>query len=123
MTEKTTSIRYIFLIHSLELQTDGFYVALNRQYQPLSFDRVTGRKNQRVAVAFKFKRALSARQIRRLSFNADAAAERIYLYDDGCIPTASAAHWLAYSERLRRLAGYEIACRPIEMTRDIQDKG
>jgi hypothetical protein len=29
-----------------------------------------------------------------------------WLYDDGCIPTASAAHWKVYSDRLAKLAKF-----------------
>ncbi|ASI68519.1 hypothetical protein BA022_08090 [Diaphorobacter nitroreducens] len=59
-------------------------------------------------VRFKFKRALSAAQVAALSYKGDANPERIYLYNDGCIPTESAAHWKTYAERLERLAGHKV---------------
>lgn len=57
---------------------------------------------------FKFKRALSARQIAFLSWKGDTSPERIYLYSDGCLPTSSAEAWKAYTDRLERLADYSV---------------
>jgi hypothetical protein len=51
---------------------------------------------------------LSARQVEALSCRGGADAERIYLYNDGCIPTDGDAVWKAYSVRLQKLAGYRM---------------
>lgn len=104
--ETVSQFRQVFLIYCLDLMPDGSYVALNRRYKPVGMTSTEWVDYEALPVRFKFKRALSARQIATLSFKGDAAPERIYLYNDGCIPTDSAAHWSAYSERLQRLAGY-----------------
>ncbi|MDP3650917.1 MAG: hypothetical protein Q8R67_04455 [Rhodoferax sp.] len=96
------------MIHSLHRQGDGSYVALNRRYQPLGLNSASHVKGEEFAEGFKFKRTLTAEQIAALSFNGDASPERIYLYDDGCIPTDSPSAWTAYAERLGRLASYKI---------------
>jgi len=109
MIKSVVEFRKLFLIHSLKRLPDGSYVALDRRYRPLGF---TG--SERVDYEamtwgrFKFKRALSAAQVAALSFDGDTSAAHIYLYNDTCVPTASAAHWRAYSARLERLAGYRI---------------
>lgn len=100
--------RELFLIYCLDRQPDGRYVALNRRYKPVGFAAAQWVEYQAFPVGFQFKRALSGAQIAALSFNGDTAAERIYLYNDGCIPTSSAAAWSAYSARLQRLAGYGV---------------
>lgn len=60
------------------------------------------------ASKFRFKRALSAKQITALSCRGSADAECIYLYHDGCVPTDNDATWETYSARLQRLAAYKI---------------
>lgn len=100
--------RHIFLTYCLERQPDGRYLALNRRYQPFGLDGPSRIEGEELPKGFKFKRSLSARQIAALSFDGDASPERIYLYNDGCIPTDSPAHWAAYSARLERLAGYKV---------------
>lgn len=109
MTETVSELRQLMLIYCLQLQPDGSYIALNRRYKPVGFTTVERVDYEAFAVRFKFKRALSAAQIAFLSYNGDTSAECIYLYNDGCLPTASAADWNAYSARLERLAGYKVA--------------
>lgn len=98
----------VFLIYCLDLLPDGSYVALNRRYKPVGLTSLDWVEYEQFPVRFKFKRALSAQQIAALSCHGDTAAERIYLYADGSVPTASAANWAVYASRLERLAGYKI---------------
>lgn len=103
-----TDFRSLCLIYCLDRMPDGSYVALNRRYKPIGYTSGEWVKYEELPVRFKFKRALSAQQIASISYCGDTAAERIYLYNDGCIPTDGAANWSAYSERLKRLAGYAV---------------
>lgn len=104
----TTSVRAVFLIYCLQRLADGSYIALNRQYKPLgAFGREWVDYDTHPS-RFKFKRALSERQVVALSHKGDADARCIHLYGDGSIPADSAANWQAYSARLARLAGYGI---------------
>ncbi|MEW6479757.1 MAG: hypothetical protein AB1455_09930 [Pseudomonadota bacterium] len=110
MADATVSeFRQVFLIYCLDRMPDGSYVALNRRYKPVGLTSTTWVDYEAFPVRFKFKRALSAAQIASLSCKGDSSPERIYLYNDGCVPTDSAANWSAYSERLERLAGYKIS--------------
>jgi hypothetical protein len=108
MADTESEFRQLFLIYCLDRLPDGSYVALNRRYKPVGFSSTEWVKYEDFPVRFKFKRALSARQIAALSYKGDTSAERIYLYGDGCKPTASDAHWAAYAARLQRLAGYRV---------------
>lgn len=108
MQETASELRQLILIYCLQRLPDGSYVALNRRYKPVGFATVEWVDYEAAPVRFKFKRALSAAQVAALSYKGDPDPERIYLYNDGCIPTESAAHWQAYSARLERLAGYKV---------------
>jgi hypothetical protein len=110
MANTESELRQLILIYCLDRMPDGSYVALNRRYKPVGFNNgpMDFVKYEDFPVRFKFKRALSARQIAALSYKGDTNAERIYMYGDGCIPTSSDADWSAYSARLQRLSGYKV---------------
>lgn len=108
MREIESKFQQLFLIFCLDRLEDGSYVALNRRYKPVGFVSTERVDYETLPIRFKFKRALSARQIAFLSCKGDPSPERIYLYDEGCNPINSAAHWSAYSARLSRLCGYSV---------------
>lgn len=108
MTSTVSEFRQMFLIYCLQRQEDGSYIALNRRYKPVGMTSTEWVKYEDFPVSFKFKRALSAKQIAALSYKGDTTAECIYFYNDGCVPTDSAADWADYAERLGRLAAYKI---------------
>lgn len=109
MTDTVSELRKTMFIYCLEQLADGSYLALNRRYKPVGLSTVEWVDYETFPGRFKFKRALSARQVQFLSFKGDPDPKRIYFYNDGCIPTDSDAHWKAYSDRLQRLAGYLVA--------------
>lgn len=98
----------MFLPYCLELQEDGSYVVVNRRYKPVGLTMTEWVSYDVYPCKIRFKRALSSAQISALDCKGRTDRERIYLYDDGSIPTDSASKWRAYSERLERLAGYAI---------------
>lgn len=100
--------RLVFLPYCLQLQDDGMYLVLNRRYKPVGITRTDWVDYGEYPVRVRFKRKLSAAQVKALSARGSEDATCIYLYNDGCIPTDSAAHWQAYSARLQRLAGYTV---------------
>lgn len=107
MRDITHEFRQVFLPYCLERLADGSYIVLNRLYKPLGVAGTSWVDYESAPGRFKFKRALSAAQIGALAHDGDTSAERIYLYNDGSVPTDSAAAWAAYSARLQRLAGYK----------------
>jgi hypothetical protein len=106
--DTTSELRHLMLVYCLQRQADGSYIALNRRYKPLGFATTEWVDYDAFPIRFKFKRALSAAQVAALSYKGDPDPQCIYLYNDGCVPTDSAAHWTAYSARLERLAGYKV---------------
>ena len=82
-------------------EPDGSWVVVNRLYKPLGFtnsrDWVTYADHP---ITVRFKR-LTQETMEKLSWQPLAAdADRIYLYNDGCVPTESASNLTAYLERL-----------------------
>lgn len=101
-------VRQIFMPYCLQRLEDGGYVFLNRKYKPLGVLTGDWVDYETHPSKFRFKRALSTKQIAALSHDGGTSPDCIYLYDDGSIPTFSDANWKAYSARLQRLASYDI---------------
>jgi hypothetical protein len=78
----------------------GKYTVLNRRYKPLGF--VDGWFDyEQYAVEIK---GLGPATIAKLSYNNSADPERIYLYNDGCVPTQSQESMTKYLVKLSLLA-------------------
>ena len=88
-------------------QADGSYVICNRRYKPVGITRTDFVDYDEYPVKVRFKRQLSVVQAKALDWNGRDSVDRIFLYNDGCVPTDCDAHWKAYSKRLQRLAGYD----------------
>ena len=106
---ENSEFRLVYLPYCLQLQDDGSYLVLNRRYKPVGITRTDWIDYEAYPVSMRFKRALSVAQIRALDCRGRESRDVIYLYDDGSIPTQSAAAWAAYSARLARLAGYTVS--------------
>lgn len=77
---------------------DGRYILLNRRYKPLGWPG--GEHVDYDAHPSAAKIRITAATARKLSYESSPAIDRIYLYNDGCVPTRSAANMRAYLERL-----------------------
>lgn len=95
--------RSVHLPYCLIKQADGKYVVLNREYKPIGFKTGDWVDYDKYPVAVKIK-GLTAKVVAKVSCKKGANLEKIYLYDDGCIPTKSAKNMQAYLERLEVLA-------------------
>lgn len=85
----------------------GRYILLNRNYKPLgnpTRDRVSYETDPS-AVKITITPATAA----KLSWEQSQKVEKIYLYNDGCIPTESAAYMADYLKRLAVLAKLKAA--------------
>jgi len=90
---------FTYCIQRLE---GGRYILLNRNYKPIgnqSTDWVTYNTDPSA-----IKMTITPAAAAKLSWEQSPSVERIYLYNDGCIPTESAAHMTAYLKRLAVLA-------------------
>lgn len=92
-------LRHTHFLYCLDRQEDGSYVLLNRNYKPLGFmtDEYVQYEEHPVGVKLK---GLGPKSAAKISYSGDESLERIYLYNDGCIPTHSPANMKAYLSRL-----------------------
>ncbi|MFM0265485.1 hypothetical protein [Paraburkholderia sediminicola] len=104
-------IRSVFLPYCVQRQEDGRYAVLNREYKPVGFWTKAHVTYEDHPTLVKI-RGLTAARAAKISYNADPSVERIYLYNDGCVPTESAANMTAYLARLAVLAKLEIDGEP-----------
>ena len=97
-----TYVRQIALIYSVQKQSDGSYVFLNRERKPLGFssmDLVKYEDYPQIAVKLKISPALAG----KLSWNGDQNTDIIYLYNDDCLPDSGDKNWATYCRRLEIL--------------------
>ena len=100
--------RSIFLPYYLLRQEDGRYVVLNRESKPVGFATREFVTYEDYPVAVRLK-GFGRGKARRLSVHQSEDLDRIYLYDDGCVPTQSKAAMDSYLEKLRILARLMVA--------------
>ena len=95
--------RSIVLPYCLERQENGAWVVLNREYKPIGF--FTGRFinycDHPIALMLP---DIDAKLEAELDCEERSGEGRIYLYNDGCIPTQSQRDMDLYLQRLATLA-------------------
>lgn len=99
--------RSVFLPYCLEKQPDGRYAVLNREYKPVGFYKKDFVRYAEHPVLVKL-RGITKKKAALLSHDNDPDVGKIYLYDDGCVPTHSKANMKAYLAKLEILAKLKI---------------
>ncbi len=99
--------RAVFLPYCLEKQADGRYVVLNREYKPVGFFTSKFVTYDKHPVAVKLK-GLTAKKAALLSAKGDPDVDKIFLYNDACVPTQDKASMKAYLAKLEILAKLKI---------------
>ena len=89
--------RAVFLPYCIEKQPDGRYVVLNREHI----------KYEEYPICVELK-GIGSATAAKFSYKGDLNTEKIYLYNDGCIPTESAEHMNNYLKRLEILAKLKV---------------
>jgi hypothetical protein len=102
-----SDIRAYHLPYCLERQADGRYVILNRRYKPVGFTTRERVDYGAYPIAVKFKR-LTRATAARLSVRGSEDLEKIWLYDDATVPTASARNMQQYLDRLKVLMSLKV---------------
>lgn len=90
-------IRSAFLPYCITQVEEGCFVILNREYKPLGQVTRDGADYRKHMVRIK---GLTPAKARKISSRDSPDITSICLYDDGCIPTSSAANAEAYFRRL-----------------------
>jgi hypothetical protein len=97
----------IFLPYCLQLQPDGRYAVLNRDYQPVGF--MTGERlnyeDYPILVEIK---GLTPKVAAKLSHNGKPDLDDIYFYDDLSNPKLNAVNLKKYLDRLSILAKLKV---------------
>ncbi len=93
----------IYLPYCLVRQEDGSWVVLNREYKPVGFYTRTWVDYADYPVSVRL-RGLGPKTLERLAFNGKYEDGRVYLYNDGCVPTHSPEKLKSYLERVAILA-------------------
>jgi hypothetical protein len=93
--------------YGMEKNQDGTWTLFNRQYKPLGIIS----KDWEIWDDPKHKlslKGLGPSTLLKLDVNGEGKANRIYFYNDGCVPTASAQGMNSYLEKMRILMGIKI---------------
>ncbi len=95
------SFRKIYLPYCLDRLENGEYVVLNKQYKPVGFNTTDfiNYGDFPVSVPLKITEAIA----RKLSPERSGNLNRIYLYDEGCIPDSNKKNMDAYTAKLELL--------------------
>lgn len=99
--------REVFLPYCLDKQPDGRYVVLNREYKPIGFKTKEHIEYENYPVCIELK-GIDSAIAAKISYKGDSNTDRIYLYDDACIPTESDEHMKNYLERIKILAKLKV---------------
>lgn len=95
------NFRWYFLPYCLIRQADGSWMVVNRDYKPLGYTGTAFVDYGAHAVAIP---KLTEAVAQRIDVADRRDTDRIYLYNDGCVPTSSDSAWTAYAERLHVLS-------------------
>lgn len=95
-------LRMTHFPYCLKRQEDGSHVVLNRNYKPIGF--MTGERVNYAdyPVGVKIK-GIGPKTAAQLDWQGRDNTDEIFLYNDGCIPTADAKSMQAYLARLAKL--------------------
>lgn len=102
-----TDFRAVYFPYCIEKQSDGSWVVLNRQYKPVGFNTGEFIEYEKFPVSAVLK-GIGPTKLNKLSYTGVAEGDRVYLYNDGCVPTRSAADMRSYLEKLKLLAGLRL---------------
>ena len=99
----STDFRSVYFPYCIQKQSDGSWVVLNRQYKPVGFNTGEYIKYEEFPVSAKLQ-GIGPAVANILAYSGEASGDRIYLYNDGCVPTDSKTNMDAYLKKLEILA-------------------
>ncbi len=99
----STDFRAVYFPYCIERMADGTWVILNRQYKPVGFNTGDFIRYEDFPVSAKLE-GIGPGVLKKLAYDGDGGGGKVYLYDDGCVPTHSKANMDAYLKKLAILA-------------------
>jgi hypothetical protein len=103
----STDFLAVFFPYCIEKQRDDSWVVLNRQYKPVGFNTSEYISYEKFPVFAKLK-GIGLTVAKKLSYSGEVSGDRIYLYNDGCVPSHSKENITAYLEKLAILAKLDL---------------
>jgi hypothetical protein len=98
----STDFSAVYFPYCIQKQSDGSWVVLNRKYKPVGFNTSEYIEYEKFPVSAMLQ-GIGPAVAKKLSCD-EESGERIYLYDDGCMPTASKTNMESYLKKLQILA-------------------
>ncbi|WP_156000793.1 hypothetical protein [Thioalkalivibrio sp. ALJT] len=102
------NVRAVYFPYCIQKQEDGSWLLLNRNYKPVGFNTGDWITYSDFPVSMKVK-GLGPDTLRKLSCHDEEPGDRVYLYNDGTVPTGDAKAMAAYLKRLEILLNLESA--------------
>ena len=98
------NVRAVYFPYCIEKQKDGSWVILNRNYKPVGFNTSDFVKYEEHPVSMKIN-GLGPATLKKLSCKEGEPGDRVYLYNDSCVPTYDAKSMSDYLKKLEILLG------------------
>lgn len=102
-------VRALCFPYCIQRTKDGRYILLNRNYKPLGIQDGAWVEYEKHPTAMPMK--ITPACAKKLSWEGADDVDRIYLYNDGCVPTDGGEHMAAYLKRLSVLMGISVQDR------------
>ncbi|MCD4820754.1 MAG: hypothetical protein K8R11_01465 [Methanococcoides sp.] len=96
------NVRAVYFPYCIEKQEDGSWVLLNRNYKPVGFNTGDFIRYEEYPVSMKLK-GIGPATLKKLSDKNEDIEDRVYLYNDSCVPTSSAQAMSSYLKKLEVL--------------------
>lgn len=99
----STDFLAVYFPYCIQKQADGIWVVLNRQYKPVGFNTSDFINYEDYPVSAKLK-GIGPGICKKLSYTGEDEGDKIYLYNESCVPTRTNTNMTAYLKKLEILA-------------------
>lgn len=96
------NVRAVYFPYCIQKEDDDTWVLLNRNYKPVGFNTDEFIDYGDYPVSMKLK-GIGSATLKKLSYKNEEPTDRVYLYNDGCVPTSSTQAMASYLKKLEIL--------------------
>lgn len=100
-------VRRLMFPYGMAKNDDGTWTLFNRRYKPVGVISKDWEVWDTPRHAMKLK-GLGPAMLRKLDYRGEGNADRIYFYNDGCIPTDGAKNMASYLDKLKLLMALKV---------------